>query len=63
MAYKHKRKILRNPEELEISEKKIELLTSAYMRGEITREKYEKELEELNLYLDLRQLAVELQVA
>lgn len=63
MAFKHKRKLISDPKEFESLEKKTEILTASYLKGEITREEYEAELEKLNLYLDLRQLAVELQVA
>ncbi len=63
MAFKHKRKIISDPKEFESLEKKTEILTASYLKGEINRQKYEEELEKLNLYLDMRQLAVELQVA
>lgn len=61
MPYKHKRKILKNAKELDRLEAESEQLTLAYLLGKITRDEYEKGLEKLNLYLDLRQLAVELQ--
>lgn len=63
MPFKHKRKIITDPKEIEALERETEILAASYLRGEITREQYEEALEKLNLYLDFRQLAVELQVA
>ena len=63
MPYKHKRRVIRDAAELERLEIEAEKLTAAYMRGDLAREDYVRALEKINLYLDLRQLAVELEAA
>jgi hypothetical protein len=63
MPYKHKRKLIKDSAELEVLQRETEKLAAEYLQGNITRTDYENKLKELNLYLDLRQLAVELEVA
>ncbi len=61
MTISYRRKIIRNPEEVDRRRSESEQVTTQFLSGKITVEEYLEFIKEMREYLDFRRLASDIQ--